>query len=99
MIYHSKILPVQNKRGCSLNLTEKKVLKELYEQGKTPTQIAIKLGRDSSSIYYHLRQQGMELKKNRKKTEKVAEAKRPEYISLSSLPDTQLFKHINWAIP
>lgn len=85
--------------GVPLTEEEGRKIKEYLEVGIAPNAIATRLHRSSNCIYAYIRRSNPSQVAEYRPKGKVIDAERPEGFDLSKLPETVLFKHVNWAIP
>jgi hypothetical protein len=86
------------RQGKGLSIQEQNKIKELFDHGVRPLDIASKINRSANSVYWYLRTNGITVKRV------FQPLKKKEVITfksedLSSLPDNYLFRHIKYAIP
>jgi len=98
MIYPFKIFNM----GKYLTVEERLKVLELKKQGMQQKNIAKVIGRSPSAVSYLINKgeySVLRMKVDAEVPQKTKDAERPPEKDLSSLPDTVLFKHVNWAIP
>lgn len=86
-------------QGKGLTADEQLAIKKMMEQGVRPIEIAAKIKRSANCVYWFLRSNNITVKRVANRTPERLFPMIPESIELSQLPDTFLFRHINYAIP
>lgn len=88
------------RQGKPMTKEEGEKVVEYLEVGITPNAISKRLHRSSHCIYTYIRNNNLSEKVCPFRPKgRVIDADRIEYKNISELPDTILFKQINWAIP
>lgn len=88
------------RQGKPISKYEGDLIIEYIEKNICPNAIATKLKRSSNCVYTFIRKNNLSGRVAAFRPKgKVVDAERPKEDDLSKLPDTQLFKHVNWAIP